>query len=94
MKTHINLQQIPDVIRRRKRYLIAPFIIIFVISTIGAYLLPRDWKKGSLVECFYKRSFFPVPRNNINAPSNMVLPNAKPFDFSLLVKSNISIPYG
>jgi polysaccharide biosynthesis transport protein len=49
MKSHINLQQIPDVIRRRKRYVIVPFVIIFVISTVGAYLLPKRYESYTTI---------------------------------------------
>lgn len=44
MKTHVSITEIMDIVRRRKRYFIVPFLVISLLSVIGAFVLPKRFE--------------------------------------------------
>lgn len=45
----LSAQEVLRVVRRRKRYLISPFVIIVLVCTIGAFVLPRKYESSTTI---------------------------------------------
>lgn len=44
MNTHVNISDIMDIVRERKKYLLIPFLIISVLSVVAAFVLPKRYE--------------------------------------------------
>lgn len=49
MTKRIYWREFPDIIRRRARYFIFPFLIVIIVSTLGAYLLPERYESYTTI---------------------------------------------
>src|ERR1041385_9309804 len=45
----LSAQELVGVLRRRKRHLIYPFLIVILISTLGALLLPKKYESSTTI---------------------------------------------
>ncbi len=49
MKTYVTVSEIVEIVRRRKQFFIIPFLIVSLISVIGAYLLPKRYESYTTI---------------------------------------------
>ncbi len=49
MKTNITVSEIVDIVRRRKMYFLIPFVVITIISVVGAFVLPKRYESYTTI---------------------------------------------
>ncbi len=49
MKTDFSVSDVMDIVRRRRLFLIVPFIVISLISTIGAFVIPKRYESYTTI---------------------------------------------
>lgn len=47
--THVSISEILDIARRRKTYFLVPFLVISLISAIGAFLMPKRYESYTTI---------------------------------------------
>ncbi len=49
MNRYVNLREFANVLKRRKWYFIAPFLIVTALSTVGAFMLPQRYESSTTI---------------------------------------------
>jgi len=49
MKTQVSIREIMDIVRRRKIYFLVPFLVISLISVVGAFLMPKRYESYTTI---------------------------------------------
>ncbi len=49
MNNHVSVAEIVDIVRRRKKFFIMPFLVITVVSVVGAFLLPKRYESYTTI---------------------------------------------